>query len=134
MKCPMKVNCYRHRHTQGAKDADRLWPKLAMQSVVPSDAWDTRTYQTAGVNAGANSFMSSVFNIVNPTPCPGFGAGTSARKADGVAGRGGWRKRRPFCNGADRDCNIIPPCKRADFQLVVNDEKTRRTFIGGNSK
>ena len=84
--------------------------------------------------AGADSFVSLELNIVNPTFRPGSGAGASARNADGVAGRGDWKKRKPFCNGADRDCNIIPPCKRADFQLVVRDERTRRTFRGGNSK
>ena len=30
----------------------------------------------------------------------------SARSADRVAGRGGWRKRRPSCNEADRGCAI----------------------------
>jgi hypothetical protein len=84
--------------------------------------------------AGTNSFVSLGTNIVNPTLRPGCGAGASARNADGVAGRGCWKKRRPLCNGADRDCNIIPPCKRADFQLVVRDERTNRTFTGGNRK
>jgi hypothetical protein len=51
-----------------------------------------------------------------------------------VAGRGCWKKRMPFCNGTDRDCNIVPPCKRADFRRVVRDERTRRTFTGGNGK
>jgi hypothetical protein len=49
MTCPTQVNCFGHRHTHRAKDADRLRPKLAMQSVAPADAWSTRTYQTAGV-------------------------------------------------------------------------------------
>jgi len=34
----------------------------------------------------------------------------------------------PSRNGADRGCNITPPRKRADFQLVVTDEKASRTF------
>jgi hypothetical protein len=84
--------------------------------------------------AGANSFVSFKPNIVNPTSRLGTEAGASARIADGVTGRGGWRKRRPLCNGADRGCNIIPPCKRADFQLVVRDERTIRTFTGGKCK
>jgi hypothetical protein len=28
----------------------------------------------------------------------------AARRVEGVAGRGCWRKRKPFCNGVDRDC------------------------------
>jgi len=71
--------------------------------------------------------------MVNPTVRL-VEAGVSVRNADGLAGRGDWRKLMPFCNGADRSCNIIPPCKRADFQLVVRDERTGKTFAGGNSK
>jgi hypothetical protein len=90
--------------------------------------------QTAGAEAGAKSFVSLKPNVVNPTFRPGGGAGASARNALGMAGRGCWKKPRPFCNGADRDCHIIPPCKRADFQRVIRDERTGRTFMGGNRK
>jgi hypothetical protein len=31
----------------------------------------------------------------------------TAKSADGDAGTGARRKRKPFCNGADRDCDII---------------------------
>lgn len=84
--------------------------------------------------AGAKSFVSLKPNIVNPASRLGSEAGASARNAVGMSGTGDWRKPMPFCNGADRGCNITPPCKRADFQLVVRDERTGRTFIGGNSK
>jgi hypothetical protein len=84
--------------------------------------------------AGANLFVSLKPNIVNPTSRLIFEAGASVRNADGMAGRGNWRKRRPLCNGADRSCNITSPCKRADFQWVVRDERTNGTFVGGNSK
>ena len=134
MTSPTQVNCHRHRQAQGAKDADRLRPKSATQSVVPSAARNTRTLQTAGVEAGTNSFVSPEANIVNPPFRPGFGAGASARGADGVAGRGDWKKRMPLGNRADRSAHIAPPCKRADIQLVVRDERAGRTFAGGNSK
>jgi len=52
MKCPTQVNCHRHRHTQRAKDAVRLQTKSAMQSDAPTHAWNTRTFQTAGVEGG----------------------------------------------------------------------------------
>jgi hypothetical protein len=58
----------------------------------------------------------------------------SARGVDGVPGKGSWKKRMPPCNRADRDCNIVPPRKRADFRLVVRDERAGRTFLGGNRK
>ena len=80
--------------------------------------------------------MSSHSNMVNPTSrlsCEAE-AGVSARNAEGMAGRGNWRKRMPPCNRVDRSRNITPPCKRADFQLVVHDERTDRTHIGGNRK
>jgi hypothetical protein len=82
--------------------------------------------------------MSSQSNIVNPTfrpsPANRSWAGASARNANGMAGRGSWKKRKPLCNGADKSWNITPPCKRADFQPVVRDETAGRTFIGGNRK
>lgn len=39
----------------------------------------------------------------------------SARSADRVAGRGGWRKRRPPCNEVDRDCvmTVVATSSRA---------------------
>ncbi len=61
-------------------------------------------------------------------------AGVAVRHAVEAAGRGGWRKRMPLCNGVDRSCDITPLCKQADFQQVVVDEKTYRIFEGGNRK
>ena len=84
--------------------------------------------------AGVNSFMSLQSHMANLTSRLRVKAGASARNADGVAGRGNWKKPTPLCNGADRDCNIVPPCKRADFQWVVRDERTRGTCAGGNGK
>jgi hypothetical protein len=88
---------------------------------------------TAGAKIGANSFVSSERNRINPSSRL-VEAGGIARYADGMPGRGRWKKRTPFCNGTDRSCNITPPCKRADFQPVMRDEKTYKTFIGGNRK
>jgi hypothetical protein len=134
MKCPTQVNCQRHRKIQRAKDADRLKPNGNAASVLPPCKRSTRTKTAAGVEAGANSFMSSQLNIINPTGRLRVEAGASARNADGMAGRGCWKKRTPFDNGTDRSCNITPPCKRADFQRVVRDETAGRTGAGGNGK
>jgi hypothetical protein len=116
-------------------------PKMLSGSGQKARSWLLhRTYGAHGHKqlpvwkAGVNSFVSLQSNIVNPTFRLPVEAGASARNADGVAGRGYWKKPRPFCNGADRSCNITPPCKRADFQLVVRDERTGRTFVGGNRK
>jgi hypothetical protein len=106
----------------------------AMQSAAPiRDLGHTDT-TTAGIETGANSSMLLERNTVNPTSRLIGEAGVIARCAVEVADRGCWIKRRPFCNGADRSCNITPPCKRADFQPVIRDERTRRTFTGGNCK
>jgi hypothetical protein len=89
--------------------------------------------KAAGVKAGTKSFVSFKRNKVSPLFRP-FGAGVAARHAVGAAGKGCWRKRMPFCNGADRSCDITPLRKQADFQLVVVDERTYRIFAGGNRK
>jgi hypothetical protein len=80
--------------------------------------------------------MSLLTNLIIPTSrLPVFReAGASARTAVEVVGKGGRKKPMPLRNGADRDCNIVLPCKRADFRLVVRDERANRTFTGGNCK
>jgi hypothetical protein len=51
-----------------------------------------------------------------------------ARVADRLAGRGCWKKQRPFCNGTDRKRQL--PCdQQADFQQVMKDEKAGRTIV-----
>jgi hypothetical protein len=47
--------------------------------------------------------------LSSPSRTPPRRGKHAARRADGAAGRGGGRKRRPACNGADRGCNITPP-------------------------
>ena len=39
------------------------------------------------------------------------------------------RKRMPRCNAADRDWNIIPTRKRADFRMVIRCETCYRTWL-----
>ena len=104
-----------------------------LQSAVPLMIWGTRTHMAAGVEAGTNPSALLGQNMVNPTSRLSE-AGTVARLADGVAGRGSWNKRTPPCNRADRGCKGISPRKRADFQPVARDEKAGRTCPGGNRK
>jgi hypothetical protein len=40
----------------------------------------------------------------------------------------------PFCNRADRGCNITPPRKRADFPLVWRHEETWLTDFRGRRR
>ena len=88
---------------------------------------------TAGATTGTNSFVSSERNRINPSSRL-VEAGVIARCAAGMPGRGCWKKQMSFCNETNRGCNIALPCKRADFQPVMRDEKTGKTFVGGNRK
>jgi len=132
---PTQVNCHSTVTIDKPKTLIRLEPK-GNAAGCPHFALRHTDINAAGVQAGANSFMSLESNVVNPTSRPdgNVGAGAPVRNAVGMAGRGDWRKRRPLCNGADRSGTITLPRKRADFQMVVHDEKTSRTFRGGNRK
>ena len=44
------------------------------------------------------------------------------------------KKRMPRCNGGDRDCNIIPTRKRADFRMVIHCETRYRTCRMGKGQ
>ena len=104
----------------------------ARSRLLPSETWSTRTLWLPVLNAGANSFVSCKQNRVSPTSGRNA-AGVTVRCAVQVAGRVGWKKRMPLCNGADRS-HVTPLRKQADFQLVVEDERTYRIFAGGNCK
>jgi len=105
----------------------------ARSRLLPPKTWSTRTLRLPVYKARTKSFVSFERNRINPTSRR-IPAGVIARCAVEVAGKGGWKKRMPLCNGTDRSCNITPLRKQADFQLVVDDERTRRTFAGGNDK
>ena len=116
-----------------AKDADRLKPNGNAVGCSTCVHGTRGQKQTAGVKAGTNSLMLLERNTVSLTFRP-LGAGVVARLAAGVAGRGSWNKRTPSGNRADRNCNITPLRKQADFQQVVRHETAGRTFAGGNRK
>jgi hypothetical protein len=105
----------------------------ACSRLLPPKTWSTRTLRLPVLKAGTKSFVSCKQNRVSPTSrrTP---AGVTARCAVERAGKGGWKKRMPLCNRADRSSNITPLRKQADFQLVVDDERTYRIFAGGNGK
>jgi hypothetical protein len=84
--------------------------------------------QTAGVKARAKSFLSLNQNMVTPQASPENRGKRLARVAERVAGRGCWKKQRPFCNGADRKRQLLCD-KQADFQQVMKGEKAGRTIL-----
>jgi hypothetical protein len=84
--------------------------------------------QTAGVKAGAKSFVSLNQNMETPLASPVLWGKRLARVADRFTGRGCWKKQRPFCNGADRKWQLLCD-KQADFQQVMKGEKAGRTIV-----
>src|SRR6516165_9988095 len=57
----------------------------------------------------------------------------AVRQADRRAGMGGWKKRRPSCNGVDRGCahgQHHPARKRADVRLVWPHQRPWATSQG----
>jgi hypothetical protein len=100
----------------------------------PPDGMEHTDTKAAGVKAGTNIIRVIQMEQGKPVVLASSGAGVAARHAAGAAGKGCWRKRMPFCNGADRSCDMTPLRKQADFQLVVVDERTYRIFAGGNRK
>ena len=84
--------------------------------------------QTAGVKAGAKSFVSLNRNMETPLASPEDRGKRLVRVADGLAGKGCWKKQRPLCNGADKKWQLLCD-EQADFQQVMNDEKAGRTSV-----
>ena len=84
--------------------------------------------QTAGVKAGAKSVLSLSQNMGTPQTSPEDRGKRLARVADRFAGRGCWKKQKPFCNGTDRKRQLLCD-KQADFQQVMKDEKAGRTIL-----
>ena len=83
MKHPTQVNCFGHRHTQGAKDADRLRPK-GTQRVAPADAWGTDIHRC---RCGKQGLIHSCHcNHTWQTYIPPSGEGRRVRKE-----RAGWQ-------------------------------------------
>ena len=111
----------------------RLKPK-GTQSVASLLNRGTRTLKTAGVKAGAKSFMLLKRNMVSPQSRPSRGQAAPQGALKGWRVKDRWRKPKPFCNRTDRGGNITLPRKRADFQQVVHHENAGRTFAGGNRK
>jgi hypothetical protein len=69
------------------------------------------------------SGMVRVRNVVSPTVPARIVESGPQGSADGRLGKGGRRKRMPFCNGADRGSSFALPQKGADFRLVLDHEK-----------
>jgi hypothetical protein len=88
-------------------------------------------HRTAGILSETKPIVSLYQNKVSPLACPPR-AGLSVRKAVKLAGRRGWKKPMPLGNRADKSLSLTR--KRADFQLVVNDERVGRTCLKGEVK
>ena len=95
--------------------------------------WECSSFTSTplGVQPGENGSLKVLLNVCHmelgkpDMPHPVKGGRPTARKGDGLAGRGCWRKRMPSCNGRDRAAIVrrYPARKRADFQLVSAEGK-----------
>ncbi len=88
-------------------------------------------HRTAGILSETKPIVYLYRNRISPISCLHW-AGVSVRSTDEIAGMRGWKKQMLFCNGTDRRRSSTRKC--AHFQLVVNDERVRRTCLGGNVK
>ena len=84
--------------------------------------------RTAGAKAGAKSVLSLNQNVGTPQASPEDRGKRLVRVADRFAGRGCWKKQRPFCNGTDRKRQLLCDTQ-ADFQQFMKDEKAGRTVV-----
>jgi len=103
------------------------------RSVTPANFWGTRTERPSVWMQELTHPRFHHRNMVNP-PSRLFEAGSVVRRADGVPGRGCWRKQMSPGNRADRGGNIALLRKQADFQRVVRYERAGRNSEGGNRK
>ena len=89
----------KRRHRQQAQVAATLGPKGCVVGPVP-DVWTGAAAMTTGEQTAPVPVVLSLRNSVSPSLRP-FAGREAARRPDAAAGRGGWRKRRPRCNGVD---------------------------------
>jgi hypothetical protein len=115
-----------------AKGADRLGPKRQRSRMTRLHIRSHGYTDCRCSRQGLTHLVTCIKHGKSITPL--FGGKRAARHADGVVGRGGWNKRMPSCNWADRGCDITLPRKRAHFQLVVRYEIAGRTTKGGKRK
>ena len=103
-KAKRKVKeCKEQRRSEQAKDADRLGPKRQVAKCRSFEIFYRRCWATGG-QARPNPFIGAHVERGKPVVLP-LGK-RAARRADGAAGTGCWRKRAQrapaFCNGVDR--------------------------------
>ena len=65
-------------------------------------------HETAGGEAEPKLLIINYVERGKPVSSLRYAGKPTVKCAGGGAGKGTWKKRTPPCNGADRDCNIIP--------------------------
>ncbi len=125
-----QVNCCGCRYSREAKDAVRLQPNRQCSQVLQQKYGAHGYRRLSAWEAGTSSSVLFVRNRINPIFRPQR-AGSSARNAAGIAGKGYWKKQMLPGNRADRSHAL--PRKRANFQWVVDDERAGGTCAGGKA-
>ncbi len=100
------------------------WSQPALEWVMELADFHAWARNTPGEEHGPTASAFHRRNMVSPLHSPR--GRNAAKRTDGAAGKGWWRKRRPRCNGTDRGCapkQDHPARKRADFHLVSHHER-----------
>ena len=91
----------KRRHEKPAKDAGRLGPKGHAFGAGGVSSPTTATKKRRRIDS-ASPIRAIMWNVGNPSPS--HQGKHAVRPAERAVGMRGWKKRRPFCNGRDRDC------------------------------
>src|ERR1035441_3484501 len=125
MTSSTNVNCRRHRYVCEPKALTGSTKTVSSQVFHPGCGTHGQT-KLPVYRAGAKSSVSLQSNTVNPA-FRLMEAGSTARCAQGMSGRGRWKKQKPFCNGADKGDIISRPRKRADSNWSLVTRKLVET-------
>jgi len=116
-----------HRKVVNKPKDTGLEPK-GMQSDNLEPCGVTRTQRLPVYRQSLSHSLSLVQNTVNPYFFCRQAGKRTVRRAEWSAGKGLWKKRMPFCNGMDRDLNVIL-CESRQTSTIGNSlQETFRTF------
>lgn len=116
-----------HRNVTNKPNDTGLEPK-GMQSDNLEPCGVTRTQGLPVYRQSLSHLLSLTQNTVNPYFSCLLTGKRAVRQAERSAGKGLWKKRRPLCNGVDRDLNVILCESRQTSTLGNSLQETYRTF------
>ena len=116
-----------HRNVVNKPNDTGLEPK-GTQSDNLEPCGVTRTQGLPVYRQSLSHLLSLAQNTLNPYFFCFWADKRTVRQAEWSAGKGLWKKRTSFCNGMDRDLNVIPCESRQTSTLGNSLQETFRTF------